>query len=205
MADGTQISSYTQSAVHHSLSSSDEAKERVGTTSQTVTDPQEVAQNLDEMIKNNPALQGIFDSIVKSTSVEGDEAKLVTMQLLIQALIDLSQALQKMATANAARLTLDSQMMSAYSTQMSQVPVATASDVTFSKDSSTNQNMLQIYNQKMGNIQQIIQNNKGLVEDDAKRVQTLLQSSQDSAQSVNDFISSFIDLWRMMPGKFASR
>lgn len=163
-------------------------------TSQRTAGDEEVDFNA--LIEQNPELKEVFDRLAGAVDEIDDKSKAFSMNDLMQALIELSQILQLMATANAARLSIDTKLMNAYSDQMASIPVVTSDDIKFSSNESTDTAKRSTFNQQLGNAIEIIRANKGKVEDNAKRVQTLMQSSKDAGESIKDFLGSFIDLLR---------
>jgi hypothetical protein len=155
---------------------------------------------IEELIAKDPKLKAAFDNLVVLANDPGfSEDDFFSMQRLIATLIDLGQALQQVATAYADRLAKVTDRMTAYSKMMGQIPVLTKDQVNWDKLGSDDQQRSQrlgTLNQKYGAMLETVRTNKGLEEDKAKKIQTIMQTMKDAGQSVNDFIGTFIDLLR---------
>jgi uncharacterized protein YoxC len=153
--------------------------------------------DINELIKKDPNLKAAFDNLMTIVSDPAmKDPEVFTIQRLIASLIDLGQALQGMATAYAERLSKITEKLTAYSKMMTQIPVILKGDMKFDDDSKTDSELRSNANQKFVNMLETVRANKGLEEDKAKKIQTMLQTMKDASTSTHDFIGSFIDLLR---------
>jgi uncharacterized protein YoxC len=167
-------------------------------------DTSEGDMDIKDLMAKRPDLKAAFDNLAAIASDPSmDEPDVFTIQRLIKSLIDLGQALQQCATAYANRLAKITEKMNAYSKMLTQVPVVLKDDVNYGGDDKEKSDRRANLNQKYGNMLESVRANKGLEEDKAKKVQTMMQTMKDAGQSVNDFIGSFIDLIRGILQKIA--
>jgi len=160
--------------------------------------------DIDELIKNDPHLKALFDKLVKAFSEEPDEVKFSISQV-VQSLIQLSQALSNAAVAYADRLSKITEKMNAYTKLQTQIPVVLkgGKDEVYGGDDDKSRAARSEANQKFANMLEAVRANKGLEEDKAKKVQTMLQGLKDGGTSSSDFVGSFIDLVRGIGSKIA--
>jgi uncharacterized protein YoxC len=164
----------------------DVKKEKVVEEGSTVKSAKPI--DINELIKD-PRYKALLDQVAANYENKSDEEKF-SIQRVIMSLIDLSQALQGAATALADRLSRITERMNAYAKKMSQVPVL-GDEIPF-ENSEKRANA----NQRFGVMLESIRAYKGIEEDAAKKVQTILQTIKDAGTSASDFVSSFLDVIR---------
>ena len=154
-------------------------------------------------IENDPKLKKLFGEIMENFSEEPPVVQF-NMNRVVFILIALCQALQEAASVFADKLTKVTERLTAYSKKLTQVPVVLQSEGTTFSGIGDNQDQKYkneadaraLVNQKFGNMLEAIRANKGLDEDKAKKIQTILQTMKDASASSSDFITAFIDLVR---------
>lgn len=148
---------------------------------------------LNELMKNNQELKEVMDRLTGIITPDADPSTTFSLSRLIACLIDLCQVMQKMASAETARLSIVTKKMSAYSKLLLQVPLLSSED-TKDKDK---------YNPLFTNAQEGIRINKGAEEDLAKQIQALLQSLKDASQSIEDFIGTILNMMASISQKIS--
>lgn len=143
-------------------------------------------------LANSPHLQGVYNATAASTG-NLSSAATFNMGKLFIALSNLGQALNGLSVAYANSLNITSDQMNNYAKLMTQIPVVTKSDIKFDGDDKADADKRAIFNQKFANMLEALRANKGVEEDKAKKIQTLMQSQKDAGQSFNDLLGSLID------------
>lgn len=167
-------------------------------TQKAVKGSSDLSTDLNELLKNDPKLQGIFDNVLNSfTDQPADEV--FSIQRVIRALIDLSQALQSAALAESDRLNKVTERLNLYAQMESQLPVITGTSLY--PDSDKGRQDKQDANTRFGTALESLRSNQGLEQDRAKKIQTILQTMKDAGSSVSDYIGSFTDLFRTISSK----
>jgi hypothetical protein len=167
-------------------------KER-GRTSRGVEEKKTEATDLQELLKNDPELQAVYDRVVEKFANEPPET-VFSMVDVMRSLIKLTQSLQKAALAIADRLTKITEKLNAYATLQGQIPVILKGDIVFDKDEQKDLTRRGEVNQKFAMMLDMIRANKGKEEDKAKDAQQLLSTVKDAGTGISDYFTSFTDL-----------
>ncbi len=163
--------------------------------------------DVNELLKNDPAYKKLYDKMVGNYAQQSS-ASLNIMSRVMNALMELNQVLSRVATIYADHLGKITEKLNAYSKLQTQIPVITdgmgfmddTGDST--KDEKIREDRGQI-NQKFGNMLEAIRANKGIEEDKAKKLNTILQAMKDAGQQASDFMTSFADMWRQVGSKIS--
>lgn len=147
------------------------------------------------------AKEPAFTALMQETSANFLDASpdvKYTLQDILMTLLDLNQTMQELAAALAGTLKTGTERLNAYTTLMTQVPVWSLDDYKAPDGTSTTDklNMLGNINAKFANMLEAVRAHKGLEEDKAKKIQTLLQSTKDFSSKISDFFGAFVDLLR---------
>jgi hypothetical protein len=156
--------------------------------------------NVMDLINSDPQLKGLYDQLVTEFS-EKSEEEVFTLAVLIRTLIALSQALQGAATAMAERLSRVTEKLNAYTKLQTQIPILTVGGPMWGGDNQDDRDKRSEINGKFSNMLEAVRANKGMEEDKAKKIQTLLQSMKDAGTAASDFTGTFIDLIRTISTK----
>lgn len=201
---GTEETKKTGAPINLALPDSN--PEQPTDTNKLVDDDPVSQKEIEEFLDNNPEtrkiMQEMLDKMNQAGQPEKKDGSVFNMSDLFQALIDLGQALQGMATVKADQLNLITTKMSGYSREITQIPVVLSGENVAFSGSESDQNAKRAnFNQAFGNMLEAIRANKGLEEDKAKKVQTIMQTMKDASQSFHDFLGTFLDLVRGIASK----
>lgn len=195
---------YTTDSTGQSQASATEKNKQLAKT-QVKAEKESV--DINDLINQRPELKAAFTSLMAlGNNPDMGDSEIFTIQRLIASLINLGQALQQAATAYANKLAKVTEKMNAYSKMLGQVPVLLKENINYNNlgnDDTQRSQTLGNINQKFGNMLEAIRANKGMEEDKAKKIQTIMQTMKDAGQSANDFIGTFIDLLRGISQKIA--
>jgi|GEM_PF-2737797 len=169
----------------------------VTTASETALNREDL--NPEELIMQDPALKELFNKLTE-TFVETTKEEKFSIGRVISLLIELSQALQTAATAFAERLSKITEKLNAYTILQTQITVL-GKEHAPGNDEKVQSEYISSINAKLSNMLEAIRNYRGMEEDKAKKVQTLLQGLKDGGSSASDFVTAFIDLLRGIGAK----
>jgi hypothetical protein len=169
----------------------------------SITSAQDSAEmvDIDELMQNDPSLKTLYEKMVGNYASQPSDNRNI-MNRIMRALMELNETLQKVAIAYADNLGKITEKLNGYSKLQIQIPVLTrGKDLFMGGDSDQDRTDRGEVNQKFANMLEAIRANKGIEEDKAKKVNTILQSMKDAGQSASDFLTSFADLMRQIGSK----
>lgn len=133
------------------------------------------------------ALQA-FATNLEATS--GSES-IDVLNRILKLLIELTKSVQGLAVAQANNLNVLTKLQNAYVKLQSNIPVI-LKNVGNNLDQDTRNEI----NQKFGALMEMVRANRGMVEDETKKNQTMVNTSKEAATQLADLFNAFIDLIR---------
>lgn len=123
----------------------------------------------------------------------------VSLDILLEVMANLSlmtRTLQKIAMAQADELSFTSKMQAAYTTMMSNVKVWTEYDFDPKMDAKEKLDKINLKNNESSILTERLRSNRDMMGEDAKKIQSTLNASDDAQKGMLDFMQTFLQKQR---------